>query len=423
MSALCHPEDEAGERSQRARRLRILQVIAAYYPAVRYGGPIRSARGLAAALVRRGHDVHVYTTSVDGDSDLDVPLDRPVDLDGVAVHYFRVPALRRLCWSPALGERLRRSIAEFDVLHVHAIYLWPTWAAARAAARAGVPYVVSPRGMLIRDAIRGRSRWVKRAWIQLIERNTLARAAGLHVTAEVESTELDALRLPRPPVSMEIPNGIERPASYPSLAETPFAELPRPYVLYLGRLSRIKGLDRLIAAWQWIREVPLVIAGNDDEDYRPTLESMARSLGVAGRVLFVGPVPDALKWALYESAQLFVLPSYSENFGNAVAEAMAMGCPAVVSEAAGIASLIAAERAGVVTSCEPPQLAQVIAALLTDPARRRELGERGREAAHARLSWEAVAGQMEALYRSSVEGAAPRQAPSSGSRPGLRPRA
>jgi glycosyltransferase involved in cell wall biosynthesis len=398
VSALFHLGDEPGERPHRGRRLRILFVVAAYYPAVRYGGPIRSVHGLAAALARRGHDVQVYTTSVDRDSDLEVPYDRPVDLDGVAVHYFRVPALRRLCWSPLLGRRLRQSIGTFDLLHVHAIYLWPTWAAARAAHHAGVPYVLSPRGMLVRDAIRVRNRWVKWAWIHLLERHTLVRAAGVHITAAIEATELDALRLPRPPVSMEIPNGIDWPARHASLAETPFAELPRPYVLYLGRINRIKGLDRLIAAWPSIRDVQLVIAGNDDEGHRTELEALADSLGVRDRISFIGLVQDAHKWALYESAQLFVLPSYSENFGNVVAEAMAMGCPVVVSAQAGIASLIAAERAGLVTSCEPPQLAAVIADLLADPERRQALGQRGLATVRAKLSWAGVAEQMEHLY-------------------------
>ncbi len=80
--------------------LRILQVVPTYYPAVRYGGPVRSVHGLSAALARRGHEVHVYTTNLDGPNDLDVPLDTPVDLDGVKVHYFDVPGLRRLHWSP-----------------------------------------------------------------------------------------------------------------------------------------------------------------------------------------------------------------------------------------------------------------------------------------------------------------------------------
>src|SRR5687767_11328021 len=84
--------------------LRILQVVPAYFPAVRYGGPIRSVHGLCRALVRRGHEVHVYTTNVDGPANLDVPIERPVDIDGVQVHYFGVPALRRLFWAPALAR-------------------------------------------------------------------------------------------------------------------------------------------------------------------------------------------------------------------------------------------------------------------------------------------------------------------------------
>src|SRR3954468_3967498 len=124
-----------------ARSLKILHVVPTYYPAVRYGGPIRSVHGLAVALLRRGHDVHVYTTILDGPDDRDVPVDTPVILDGVTVRYFRVPCLRRLHWSPGLERRLQQSISEFDVVHLHSVFLWPTWAAARAAVRHGIPYI------------------------------------------------------------------------------------------------------------------------------------------------------------------------------------------------------------------------------------------------------------------------------------------
>jgi glycosyltransferase involved in cell wall biosynthesis len=140
-----------------ARSLRILHVVPTYYPAVRYGGPIRSVHGLATALVRRGHEVHVYTTSVDGPDDLNVPLGQPVNLDGVWVHYFPVPALRRLYWAPQLATTLKSTVGGFDVVHLHSIFLWPTWAAARVAGRAGVPYITAPRGMLVREMIRKRT--------------------------------------------------------------------------------------------------------------------------------------------------------------------------------------------------------------------------------------------------------------------------
>ncbi len=383
-------------------RLRILQVAASYYPAVRYGGPIRSIHGLAAGLARRGHDVHVYTTNVDGDSLLDVPTDRPVLLDGVQVHYFPVPALKRLWWSPALERRVRATIAEFDVLHVHAVFLLPMRAAARAAAAAGIPYVVAPRGMLIREMISRKSRWVKTAWINLVERTTLARAAAIHITAEVEGAGLRELGLPSRRIVC-IPNGVDWPSQHAALEQGPFADLPQRYVLFLGRLSWEKGLDRLIAAWRWVPDVPLVIAGPDDTGYRPKLQDLAKSSGVADRVIFLGSASDTHKWALYERAQLFVLPSYSENFGNAAAEAMAMGCPVVVTPEVGIASMLESTGAGLVSGGAPEVLGTVIGRLLNDPVRRREMGRRGAEAARAKLSWSGVAADAEQLYRDVLQ--------------------
>ena len=114
-----------------ARKLSILHVVPSYYPATRYGGPIRSVHALCAALVKHGHRVHVYTTNVDGPGVSDVPIGRPVDMDGVQVTYFGVPAIRRLYWSPTLARRLKETINDFDVVHLHSVFLWPTWAAAR----------------------------------------------------------------------------------------------------------------------------------------------------------------------------------------------------------------------------------------------------------------------------------------------------
>jgi glycosyltransferase involved in cell wall biosynthesis len=392
----------SGSIANTTPRLRILQVVPTYYPAVRYGGTIRSVHGLSAALAKRGHEVHVYTTSVDGDGDLDVPLDRPVDLDGVAVHYFRVPALRRLFWAPSLRRRLHESVSDFDVAHLHSVFLCPTWAAARIAARAGVPYVLSPHGMLIRDVIQRKSRLVKTTWINVVERATLAHAAGLHVTAELEGDEVRALDLPMPEIVRQIPNGIDWPERHLPLSETPFAGLPPRYALFLSRISWKKGLDRLLTAWHKVPDLPLVIAGNDDEDYTPKLRRLAQSLGLESRVVFTGPVSDEHKWALYEKAELFLLPSYSENFGMVVGEAMAMGCPVVVTPEVGVAQIVASEGAGIVTSNDPEKLAAAINALLADESRRHELGRRGVEAARKHFSWSTVVEEMESFYAAAI---------------------
>ncbi|HEX4240894.1 MAG TPA: glycosyltransferase [Steroidobacteraceae bacterium] len=377
--------------------LRILHVVPAYYPAVRYGGPIRSVHELCASLVRRGHQVSVYTTNMDGDEDSDVPLGEPVLMDGVLVHYFPVRFLRRLFWAPALAKHLRRTIDSYDLLHLHSVFLWPTYIAARTAEQARIPYVMSPRGMLVGDVIRNKSRLVKSAWIRLIERRSLAAAARVHVTAEIEAEELRALDLRLPEIFC-VPNGVRWPASHPPLSRGPLADLPRPYALFLSRVNHKKGLDRLISAWRRVPDLTLVIAGNDEENYRPELEDLARRERVTERLRFVGPVSDEHKWALYESAEMFVLPSYSENFGNVVAEAMAMGCPVVVTPEVGLSKLVKHAGAGIVTPGVPEVLARAVTQLHYDEIRRKRCGLAGRRAALEQLSWDGVVARMEAEY-------------------------
>src|ERR1700738_2338480 len=159
--------------------LRVLHVVPTYLPALRYGGPIRSVHALCRELAARGHDVHVFTTNVDGPGNSDVPLGRPVGVEGVQVTYFPSELLRRLYWSPSMGRALSAQTASFDLVHIHAIYLWPTLAGARAARRHRLPYVLSPRGMLVPELIRHKSRWVKNAWIALIDRHNLEAASAV----------------------------------------------------------------------------------------------------------------------------------------------------------------------------------------------------------------------------------------------------
>jgi len=151
-----------------------------------------------------------------------------------------------------------------------------------------------------------------------------------------------------------------------------------------------------------VPDLPLVIAGNDDEDYQPRLEALARELGLAGRVLFVGPADDENKWALYEHAEVFLLPSYSENFGIVVAEAMAMGCPVIVTPDVGAGELVAQAGAGVITSGEPVPLAAAVRRLLADPGARRRQGQAGRKFARTQLSWEGIARRTCEMYRDAL---------------------
>lgn len=381
--------------------MRLLQVVSSYHPAVRYGGTIVSVHGLASALAARGHDVHVYTTSVDGAGDSDVPHGVPVMRDGVTVWYFRSPNGRRLYRSPDLRTALLATVAGFDVVHTHAIFLWPLWVAARAAERAGIPYVVSPRGMLERDLIVQKSALLKGLWIALIERHTLERAAAIHVTSAREGHEAEAFGFRLPPIH-EIPNGVEvdRPtgaAVSPTIAAITSGA---PFVLFLGRLNWKKGIDRLMAAMARVPGVRLVVAGNDEDGYRRRLEAVATRIGVSSQVTFTGAVHGADKAALLTRARVLVLPSYSENFGNVVVEAMAAGCPAIVTPEVGIADGVRETGAGWVVEGDAAALGTAIARLMASPALRDEMGARGRLAAAGRFSWAVVARDMELMYES-----------------------
>ena len=358
--------------------MKILHVVPTYLPARRYGGPIVAVHGLCKALVERGHAVHVFTTNVDGDGVLNVPTDRAVVTHGVAVRYCPSP-LPRLYWSPEMRRALR-NVGEYDVVHVHAVYLWPGVAAARAARRAGVPYVISPRGMLVPELIRQKSRAMKTLWLRLMERRGFANASAIHFTSQLEWEDAKRIGIPLPS-PIVIPNGVEIP---------PRPDVPRDErtLVFLGRVNWKKGLPRVIAHLPLLK-ARLLVAGNDEENLTPQLRAQADSIGA--EVEFAGPVYGSAKDELLARATLFVLMSDSENFGNAVLEALAMETPAVLSAGVGIAEDVVNAGAGVIGFRNVPEL-------LDDPNARAEMGRRGRALVESRFAWPIVAKEMEEAY-------------------------
>jgi len=376
--------------------VRILHVVPTYAPAWRYGGPIHAVHGLCRALAAAGHEVEVYTTSVDGPRDLDVPLRHPVQRDGVAVTYFPCPRLRRLYRATELGRALERRVGDLDILHTHSVFLWPTWAAASAARAAGRPYVLSPRGMLVPELIDAKNAWLKRLWIRAVERGNLAHATMIHVTSTVEAKHLERAGLALSPVRV-VPNGVDLPAA------SDRSRRPRE-IVYLGRLSWKKNLEPLIDAVARLAEVSLVVAGPDDEGLGPALRARAQGLGLGGRVRFQGPANGPEKASLLAESACLVLPSLNENFGNVVVEAMAHACPVIVTPDVGAREVVEESGAGVIASdTTAPALVAAITRVLDDPAAARAAGARGRQYVADRLTWPAVATQMAAVYEEVVE--------------------
>jgi glycosyltransferase involved in cell wall biosynthesis len=382
--------------------MRLVHVVPTYLPATRYGGPILAVHGLCRALAARGHEVDVFTTSIDGPQDSAVPHNAPVNLEGVRVRYFASPALRRLSYAPALSNALRREIKSADVVHLHSVFLWPTWQAARIARGASVPYVISPRGILVKKLVASRNRLVKSAWIALIERSNLERASAIHATSDLERAEIEKFgwRLRRIVV---VPNAAEemrerRDEGAPS-ADIAALCGDQPLVLFCGRMARVKGLDRLLNAFARTERGILAIVGTDYDGMATELSQLAHRLSIHHRVrLLPRTITGVDKESLFAAAKVFVLPSYSESFGNSVLEALQRGLPVVVTPEVGAAAVVKESGGGLVVDGAPESLARAIDSLCGNPARALAMGEAGRRQVDRHYLWPNIAERMEALY-------------------------
>jgi len=377
--------------------MKILHIVPSYIPAYRYGGPIRSVHGLCKGLAQRCHEVHVFTTNVDGPNNSDVPLGVPVDIDGVKVWYYPSQRLRRLYYSPDMKKALKQSINSFDIVHLHSVFLWPTLLGARICQKNQVPYLVAPRGMLVKDLIKRKNSWIKSLWIKLFEQYTLEHASGIHVTSRLEEDELKPFGFKLPPIFM-IPNGIDIPNAISQ-------KRANDTILFLGRVNWKKGLDRLIETMAYVPKGKLIIAGNDEEGYQKKLDKIAIKNGVSNRIQFIGPVYNEDKEKLLSSVSMLVLPSYSENFGIVVLEAMSYGCPVIVTPEVGLADVVAKSGAGLVCEGDPEILGKNINRLLDNPDLGVEMGKMGQQIVEEQFSWAVIAHQMEKVYQNILGGA------------------
>jgi glycosyltransferase involved in cell wall biosynthesis len=312
-----------------------------------------------------------------------------------------------------LGRVLKEEIRRFDVVHLHSVFLWPTWAAARAARKARVPYVLAPRGMLIKDLIGRRSRLAKTAWIHLIERSNVENATAVHLTSQLEVEELERFGW-QPRRLAVIANGIEDPLpGFGDItADVEAITAEQPLILFLGRLSWKKGLDRLLHAFARSRIGKLAIVGPDDEGLTPQLTALAGDLQIADRVhILPRSVIGRDKERLYAAAKLFVLSSYSENFGNTVLEAMRRGVPVVVTPEVGAAEIVQASGGGLVVAGDPETFGAAMLRLIVDQSLARSMGEAGMRHAISHYSWARIAARTEDLYQSLMVPAHSRSRP------------
>ena len=375
--------------------LRVLHVIGSTAP--RYGGPSVAVRRMAAGLHARGAHVAVASTNADGPSaSLDVPLGRPVVEGGVEYWHFARTMPGEWKLSLPLTRWLFAHARDYDVVHVHAAFTYTTFAGCRAAWRAGVPYVLRPLGTLDPWSLGQRS-WKKRPYYALVERAHLERAAAVHVTAESEAAAI--ARLGFAGKTAVIPNGVDLPDA--PLAERAPHEGPLR-LIFLSRLHPKKELPLIFRAVRQVTDagvpVRLTVAGTGEPAYEAELRTRVHELALKDVVSFVGHVEGAAKWAAFADADVYLLPSRQENFGIAVAEALAAGLPVIVSDQVAIAGDVAAAGAGEMIPVDADALARAIARLARDAGARLAMGRRAAAFARERYSWDRASDGILALY-------------------------
>jgi len=391
--------------------MRILNVTQSYAPFFEFGGPPEKVRALSEGLVKLGHEVTVLTADWGLERRLaEVPGEPPAEngpfgkkreVEGVkAIYLPNWLHFRAASWNPALPRYLRARLQTFDVAHIFGLYdlLGPRTAA--AAREREIPYVVEPIGMFVPIV---RSFFLKHLYHSLFGHEMLQNAAAIIATAEQEKEELVAGGIPAEKIVLRR-NGVAPPKELPErgmFRQTLGLAADVRVILFLGRLSQKKSPDLLLQAFSQIAtsasNAHLAFVGPDESGMRGKLQAMAEQFGLGRRVHFVGPLAGERKWAAYRDADIFVLPSQNENFGNTAAEAVAAGTPVIVTRQCGIAPLLEGS-AGLVVEHDTVALAQALTNLLQNPAIYQEL-QRGCAAAMQRLDWGLPNREMDSLFR------------------------
>jgi glycosyltransferase involved in cell wall biosynthesis len=401
--------------SESESAVRILKVVQAYYPFREKGGPVAKVGALARGLARRSHRVTVLT------ADLGVRNYRGAgaefeackwgwrsEQDGVEVIYLStVGHYRAVTLNPRIFGFCRESMNRFDVAQIYGLYDWLGPATAFYCRRRGVPYVVEPMGMF-RPIVRNIP--LKRLYHRVFGDALVADARFLIATSEQERQELIQGGVAASRIFVRR-NGIELPEKLPSRGE--FRRMwgireDARVVLFLGRVVSKKSPDLLVDAFSRWRGNPgnensvLVIAGPAEGDgFLTRLKTITQQLNLGESVRFVGPLYEAAKWQAYRDADVFVLPSQNENFGNTAVESAACGTPVIVTDRCGVAPLVG--RAGLVVPHDARAIEEALGQLLGDATLRVRCQDACAEMAGS-LSWDAPLRENEQLLERCLAG-------------------
>jgi glycosyltransferase involved in cell wall biosynthesis len=387
--------------------IRALHVIPSL--SVKHGGPSYAVRAMARALAGADVDVAIATTDDDGnDARLKVPIGEAIKEEAATIYYFRRNILPYKV-SFGLARWLKANVARFDVVHIHALFSFSSTVAAHTAYWQRVPYVIRPLGVLNRYGLKNRRALLKKISLPSFELRILRYSAAIHYTSEAEKLEAGTIsNVIASQKSVVIPLPVEVSKGNPEYFRQRFPRIGRhKVILFLSRIDAKKGIELLLEAFADVRrqipDVVLVVAGNGATDYLKKLNQRTKSLGLVDDVIWTDHLDDAMKWGAFAAADVFVLPSYSENFGIAAAEALMLGVPTIVTESVGISEDVRRFDAGLVIKNDSKELAAAIRSLLSEPNLALGLRTNATRLGAERYNSSAVGQQLRDLYDSVVK--------------------
>ena len=377
------------------------------------GGPSRSSQGLVAAECRAGVDAWIYPFD-----------DAEPWIEGVRKY------------KPKGVELSAADLAQFDIVHIHGIWSPRLHNVAKMCRAAKVPYVIAPRGMLEPWSLK--QKWLKKRIARfLYQDKDLKCAAALHATAESEADQFRKLGFKNPVIIS--PNGVNLPkegaVSGQRLAVSDGGSLElgdrgqelgvrEKRVLFVSRMHPKKGVLELVEAWgrlvvshqslvasNWGVELVYTLNGEFEREYEAKVKARVQELGLEDKFIFTGALNDDAKWDAYDRADLFVLPTYSENFGIVVAEALWAGVPVITTKGTPWSELdeyncgkwIDLPVEGSNPSTWDALDDALISAMLLSDAERGEMGKRGKKLVEEKYTWDAVCGKMLEGYKEIVK--------------------
>jgi len=391
--------------------MKILQICAMFPPSPLsyYGsGVITVVYHLSKELVRRGHEVTVYTSAaLDTRRKMD-HVNNPVIVDGIEVRYFPyIASYYTFFITPRIIPAMKKNIRDFDIIHLPDIRSFQSIICHYYAKRYNIPYIVQTHGSPPRMVGERRLKWILDIAFGY---RILRDASKVIAVTRTEVEQLKSIGVNEGKIEI-VPNGIDL-SEYDDLPKR--GEFRRKYsirvdekiILYLGRIHKIKGIDLLVEAFadlvKELDNVRLVIVGSDD-GFLSTLKKQIENLKIGDMILFTGPLYERDKLGAYVDADVYVLPSVYETFPVTVLEACACGTPVIVTDRCGIADIVDGKM-GCVVEYNKDQLRDAIIKVLSDEGLGRRFGEEGRKLMREKFGWSAIIKQIEKMYKVVTSG-------------------